>query len=446
MSSGILVIEDDAIFGTESLINNLSRLPQLRVIARTSAFRYKGKETDPLRAGKELGVENVLTGRVFQRGETLIVQADLLDVNSGSQLWGDRFNRKSADIFVIQEGISREISDRLSLELTEQQEQTLQKRQTNNVEAYQLYLKGRYYWNRRSPANVRKGIQFFQQAIAMDPSYAEAYLGLAESFVILSQYATPSDLMQQAKQAALKALEIDSQLGEAYGTIAFVKAYNEWDWTGAEQEYKRAISINPNYATARHWYGLFLCALGRFDEAKAEFARALEIDPISLMINTASSNPYYYSKDYDQALAIVQRVVEMDPSFIPAQSMLANILHVRGEAEKGFELRLKVLQNMGDVVLVREVRREWQSNGLIAAQRKLVEIWETHPRPYVQPWLMAVVYSRLEEKEKAIQWLEKSYQSHDTEMIFINVNDAFDPIRDDPRFQKIIQDMNFPKT
>jgi serine/threonine-protein kinase len=429
---------------TESLINNLSRLSQLKVIARTSAFRYKGKQTDPLRAGKELGVQNVLTGRVLQRGEMLIVQADLLDVKSGSQLWGEKFNRKLTDIFLIQEGISREISDALRLKLTRQQEQNLQKRQTASVDAYQLYLKGRYHWNKRFPPSVQKGLEFFQQAIEKDPAYADAYVGLAESYVVLSQYSKPLELMQQAEYAAKKALAIDPDLGEAHATLAFVKGYRDWDWAGAEQEFQKAIRLNPNYATTYHWYGLNLTALGRFEEAKLQFARAREIDPLSLMIHTASSGAYSYSGDYDQAKAIIEHVLEMDPNFMPAQNALSNIYFWTGDQAKSIETRVRIFQARGDLELAQEMKRAYEQRGYEAAMRKVIEIWEKKPPPHVQPWLRAILYSAVKDKETALHWLQKGLESRNTEMIFINVNPTFDFLHGDPRFQKMLAEMNIP--
>ena len=429
---------------TESLINNLSRLPQLKVIARTSAFRYKAKETDPLRAGKELRVRNVLTGRVLQRGDVLIVQADLLDVESGSQIWGERFNRKFSDVFLIQEGISREISEKLRLKLTNEQEQTLQKRQTTSVEAYQSYLKGRYYWNKRTPENMQKAIQFFQQAIDTDPAYGEAYVGLAESFAVLSQYADPRTLMPRAKSSALKALEIDPNLGEAYSALAFVKAYHEWDWAGAEQEFQKAIRLNPNYATTYHWYGLVLTALGRFEEAKTQFARAIQIDPLSLIINVADAGTSVYMGDTKGAKSLVQKVLELDPNFVPALNLLAMIYHLENQHAKALELRIKMFQMMGDAKLAQETQSILGREGVEAAQRHILETWEREPRPYIQPWLMALVHSSFQNKERALYWLEKSFERRDTELIFMNVSGVFDFLRDDPRFQSMVQKMNLP--
>jgi eukaryotic-like serine/threonine-protein kinase len=426
---------------TETLINNLSRLPQLKVIARTSVFKYKGTETDPLRAGRELRVKNVLTGHVQHHGDFLVIQADLLDVQTGSQLWGQRFNRKISDVFAIQEGISREITEKLSLELTQKQEERLRKPQTQNVNAYQLYLKGRYNWNRRGPDDIKKGLDYFQQAIAADPAYARAYVGMAESYALLSQFLDPREFMPRSRAAATKALEIDPDLGEAYASLAFVKAYHDWDWAGAEQEFEKAIDLDPNYATAHHWYGLVLTALGRFRESEQQLSKAVDLDPLSLIIRVASASPYVYARDYRKSMEIAEQIFEMDPNFLPGLNLLASIYEFSGDLDKAAPIRIRMLKLYGEKSLAEEIERDLKNEGREKAFKTLTEKW-IKDRP---PTVPAVISSQLKDKERTLYWLEQAYERRDTEMIFINVCPNYDFLRGDPRFEKLLAGMNFPE-
>ncbi len=301
---------------TETIINSLAQLPQLRVMARSTVFRYKGREADPQAVGHELGVGAVLTGRVSQVGESLIISMELVDVAHGWQLWGEQYNRNPADIFALQEEIAREISGKLRLRLTGEQQQRLTKRYTESTEAYQAYLRGRYHWNKYTREGLKKGTAYFQQAIDLDPGYALAYAGLADSYYRLSNlYLPPREAMPKAKAAAMKALEIEEMLAEAHASLGLVRFWYEWDWQGAEREYKRAIELNPGYAIAPLWYGLQLMALGRFDDALAEMKRAQDLDPLSLVINTNLGGTLYRARRYDQAIEQCRRTLEIDSSF-----------------------------------------------------------------------------------------------------------------------------------
>jgi serine/threonine-protein kinase len=272
---------------TESVINSLSHLSQLRVTARSTAFRYKGRDVDPQKAGRDLNVRAVVSGNVSKRGDTLVIQADLMDVGNGSQLWGNRYNRKLSDILSVQEEIAKEISEKLRLRLTGEEKEKLTKRYTGNTEAYQFYLKGRYAWEKRTEGGLQQSIEYFQQAIEKDPSYALAYAGLADAYAVLPSYSilSPGESFPRARAAARKALEIDDGLAQAHTTLAMALGDYDNDWPSAEAEYKKAIALDGNYATAHHWYGLLLMApLGRFDEALTEMRRAAELDPFSAII------------------------------------------------------------------------------------------------------------------------------------------------------------------
>jgi non-specific serine/threonine protein kinase len=314
---------------TESIINNLSHVRQLRVMARTTVFRYKSREIDPLTAGRELNVGAVLAGRVLQRGETLMIGAELVDVADGSLLWGEHYSRKLADIFAVQEEISLEIFQKLRLRLTAEEQERVAKRYTENTEAYQLYLKGRYYWEKRSEEGFKKGLDYFRLAIDKDPTYALAYAGLADCYLFLGggEYAVlpPRETMPKAKAAALKALEIDDQLAEAYVSLAVTRYRFDWDWSDAESLFKRAIQLKPSYAFAHNWYGLYLLCRARMEEGIVELKRSLELDPLSLGLNNTVGWGLYLARRYDQAITQLQKTIEMDPHFGVAYTALGHV-------------------------------------------------------------------------------------------------------------------------
>ena len=303
---------------TESLINSLSRLPNLKVMSRDSAFRYKGKDTDAQTVARELGVRTVLKGRVRQHGGNLAISAELIDATDNSHIWGQQYSRKPADIFALQEKIAKEITKALRLRLTGQEEKTLARTYTTSPEAYRGYLQGRYWGNKRTEEGINKGIECFQQAIAKDPTYALAYCGLADCYSMHANYGflPPKIGYSKADDAALKALELDDTLSEAHVSLGFIKSDYTWDWAGAEKEFQRAIALNPNYGTAHQWYGYALWKTGRFEESIAEHRRALELDPLSLPVNRNLGLAYYLARQYDLAIAQLRKTREMDPGFV----------------------------------------------------------------------------------------------------------------------------------
>jgi len=288
---------------TESIINTLSQLPRLRVVARSTVFRYKGLEVDPQEVGQQLGVRAVLTGRVRQAGDELMIAAELIDVTNDEHLWGEHYNRKLSGIFDVQEEIAKEISERLRLKLTGDEKKRLAKRYTANAEAYQLYLRGRYFWYKRTEEALRKSIEYFNQAIAEDPSYAAAYDGLSDSYALLALRGiiAPREGLLKAKAAARKALEIDDSLGEAYASLAHVRLH-DWDWSGLEEEFKRALKLNPGHAIAYHWYSEYLMAMGRADESIAIVKQAQETDPLSPVITSTLGFAFLFAHKYDRAI------------------------------------------------------------------------------------------------------------------------------------------------
>ena len=302
---------------TESIINNLTQLPNLRVVARSTVFRYKGKETDPLAVGKELGVRAVLLGRLLQRGDSLTISAELLDVRDNKQLWGQQYSRKVSDALATQQEISREITDRLRLKLTGKEQTQTAHRGTGNSEAYQLYLRGRYHWNKRTQDGLNKALDYFQQATLLDPDYALAYVGLADCYNLLTELGGPAadQTFPKAKEAARKALLIDDTLAEAHTSLAYCLMNFYKDWSGSEKEFKRAIDLNPNYPTARQWYGEYLTAVGRLDDALSETLKAQQLDPLSLPINARLGMTLYFRREYERAITQLEKTLEIEPDY-----------------------------------------------------------------------------------------------------------------------------------
>lgn len=436
---------------TESLINSLSQLPNVRVLARSTMFSFKGRGADPRAVGSQLGVDAVLTGRVVQLGDNLSVQADLVSVSDGSQLWGERYNRKSSDILGLQEEIAREIVGKLRARLSGQDEQRLTKQYTQNAEAYQLYLKGRYYWNKRTPDNFRKAIGYFQQAIDSDPNYALAYSGLADSYSLLSGYGAnpPGETMPQAKAAAMKALEIDDQLAEAHASLAEILHNYYWDFPAEERELKRALELNPNYATAHQWYGEYLTSMGRHDEAIAEMHHAVELDPLSVIINRTLGDAYYFARRYDEAIDQYHKTIEIDPNFALAHALLADAYVAKGryteavaEYAKAEELGLGGgTKQSAAAMLDSYAKGGWKGNLLYMAAR----FEEQSKHGYVQSYIVACVYAELRNTEKAFTWLEKAYQERDSIMPLLKVDPRLDSLRSDPRFADLVRRVGIPQ-
>lgn len=437
---------------TESIINSLSQIPKLRVMARSTVFRYKGREVDPQTVGRELGVRAVLTGRALQLGDSIVIGTELVDVADGSQLWGEQYRRNFSDIFALQEEISREISEKLRLKLTVDEKKRLTKRYTENTEAYQLYLRGRYYENKFfNEAAIRGAIEYFQQAIDCNPTYALAYAGLADCYIRLSHTnVTPSkDGFAKARAAVMKALEIDDTLAEAHISLARIKSTFDWDFPTAEKEYKRAIDLNPNYATAHHSYGRHLMIMGRLDEAAVEIRRAYELDPLSLIINADLSAPLFFAQQYDRAIESLRKTIEMDPNFALAHFRLGLAYEFKGryeeaiaEYQRGIELSASRAESPGiSAVLARAYAASGRGD---QARDILNRLKEQSQRSYVSPCDIAEVHAALGEDDQAFEWLEKAYDARSSDLRFLKVSQSFtDSLRLDPRFTDLLRRVGF---
>ncbi len=433
---------------TESLINSLSKLPRLRVVPRTTVFRYKRQGVDPEKAGRDLKVRAVLTGRVAQRGDTLTIQAELVDVANDSQLWGEQYNRKVADILRVQVEMSKEISEKLRLRLTGEEEKRLTRRYTENTEAYQLYLKGRYYWNKRTPEGIKTAIDYFQQAIEKDPNYALAFAGLADAYVVPANPQPPREKMPKAKAAAVKALELDDTLAEAHTSLGRVLTVYDWDWSGADKEFKRAIDLNPRYSVAHQWYGGYLSAMGRFREAIAERKRGQELDPLSLIINDELGDAFFSARDYDQAIVQWKKTLELDPNFPLPYASIPAAYEQKGmqeEAVAGFRKGITLTRGTDRSRSMAGLGFAYGMSGKKAeARRVLSELKQLSGQEYVPAYDIALIYAGLGDKDQAFAWLDKAYEEHAFDLVWANAEPRFDSLRSDPRFQDILRRMNFP--
>ena len=431
---------------TESIINSLSQLPQLRVMARSTVFRYKGKEVEPQEVGQTLGVRAVLVGRVLQINDSLIVRTELVDVAKGWQLWGEQYNRKLADILTLQEEIARDISEKLRIRLTGKEKERLAKRHTEHSEAYRLYLKGRYYWNKYTKEGLTKAIEYFNQSIGLDPGYSLAYTGLADSYYRLSTaYLPPKETLPKARTAAMKALEIDDTLAEAHASLGLIKMYHDWDWSGAEREYKRAIELDPRSGLGYLRYGTYLQLMGRFDESIPSFKRALALDPLSLQANSLLGLALYVSRQYDKSVERYRKTLDMEPTYLPARFGLGLAYSQKGMYEEA----LVEFQKAGDLVddlveMVGELGYVYAASGKIGrAQEVLDELKERSETAYVSPYNMAKVYAGLAEKDLAFEWLEMAYEEKSEWLTWIKVDPKLDSIRSDPRFRDLMQRVGF---
>ncbi|MCI0413611.1 protein kinase [bacterium] len=433
---------------TESLINSLSQLPKLRVMARSTVFRYKGQRIDPVKIGQELDVAAVLTGRIVQRGEVLSIQTELVDVSDGSQLWGEQYTQKYSDILALQEEISREISGKLRLRITGEAKDRLTKRYTESTEAYERYVKGRYYWSRRTGEGLKKAIEYFHQAIEKDPSYALAYAGIADSYNLLSAYGalSPKESVPFAKQAAMRALELDSDVAEGHEALAHVKMLYDWDWAGAESEFKKAIELNPNYALAHQRYAIQLATLGRIKEATGEIKRAQQIDPLSLIINTDAALILYLQGLYTEAMDQCYKTLELDPNFSVAHFQLGLIFEQLKRFDEAIEAFGRGVTLSADRSFLTAPAYTYAVWGKEEQARKMLNaVLQLSEHRYVSPYRIAIVHSGLNETEKAFEWLMKAY--HERSVWLIHLHLRVDPrlknLHSDPRFQEILRLMNF---
>lgn len=426
---------------TDSLISSLSQVPHLSVKAHTSVFRYKGKGELPKTIASELNVQAILNGRVLERGDQLTVSLELIDPQTENVLWSEKYDRKQTDLLLLQKEIAADVSNKLKTRLTGADEQRVAKTYTTDTEAYQLYLKGRFYWNQRNAASLKKAAEYFQQAIDKDPSYALAYSGLADSYALLPNYSggRPEEYFPKAKAAALMAIHLDDNLAEGHTSLGNILIGFEWNIADSTHEFKRAIELNPNYATAHHWYSDGpLLSTRQFDESIAEMKRAQEIDPMSLIINGELGANYTYAGQYDAAIEQLRKTVQMDDSFYYAHWNLGIAYRLKGQYSQAIAEYQTALRLSDDPTVLSYVGEVQAASGdRAAALKTLANLKERAKKEYVPAFSMAVLYDAVGNRDEAFRQLEDAYRSHALELQLIRVDPMINSLRGDPRLDDL---------
>jgi len=432
-----------------SLINIMATVPKLRVMAQSTVFRYKGGGIDPQGVGRELNVRAVLTGRIIQSGESLRIGAELVDVATGSQLWGAQFDRKPGDIFSIQDEISIEISDKLRLKLTHDQKKRLRKRPTGDAEAYRLYLKGRHHWDRWTEDGFYKAIEYFQLAVEKDPTYALAYCGESDAYVLLgwNSYLPPKEAFPKAKMAAMRALRLDPDLGEAYTPLAAVLWLHEWQWNQAQAEFERSLALNPFYPTANHWFAEFVMTMGRPVEAIEKMKASQELDPLSLIISVAIGWANYMARRYDQAIEQLRRTVELEPHYPVTYWILGLVLRKMGQLGQAIAEGEKGVKLSGGSPLVSAALA--QTLATAGERGKAIQILDNlnnlAKQKYVSPYFFAGILIGLGDLDAAMEYLEQSYNELSHWLIYLHIDPSMDPLRSSARFQDLLGRIGLPR-
>jgi len=436
---------------TEAIIADLTKIRALRVISRTSAMQYKDVKKPLPQIARELNVDAVVEGSVLRSGDRVRITAQLIHAPTDRHLWADSYERDLRDVLALQRDIAQAIAQEIKVTLTPQEQAQLAKARPVDPEAHQLYLKGRYHWNKRTAEDFKKALEYFQQAIAKDPSYPPAYAGLADTYGLLGYYAydvlPPREAMPKAKAAALKALEIDGSFAQAHVSLAWVRQTYDWDWPAAEKEFKRAIDLNPGYATAHHWYSLHLATLGRRDEALAEAKRALELDPLSIIINHIVGLQHYWARRFDQAIEQFRKTIDMDPSFPIAHWSLGRAYAAKGmyrEAIAEYE-KYSALTGGSGRALAALGSAHARSGDRREALRVLEQLNAISKQRYVPSHQFADVSIGLGDKDQAFAWLDKVYDERSSYLTWLKVEPLFDPLRSDPRFADLVRRVGLPQ-
>ena len=437
---------------TESLISSLAHVPQLKVKSRNSVFRYKGKDVDVQKVGKELTVDALLTGRVVQRGDNVQVSADLTKVDDSTEIWGEQYERKASEIVSLQQQIAGDIAEKLRSGLTVTEKQKVTKQGTQNPEAYQLYVKGRYYWNKRTNADLKTAVSYFNQAIDKDPGYALAYSGLADAYGSLPSFGgDPDEVVPKSNAAAEKALELDPTLAHPHAVLASNRFDYGWDFAGGEADYRKAIALDSSDATAHQWFSLDLSAIGRQQEALDEANRAYQLDPLSPIMGIAQAAAYASGRQFDKAIEVCKRIIADNPTFGRAYSVIGNAYwaeHEYPEAIREWKTgaQLEGDKNFSEVAAAFDVG--YRSGGKVGALRKVIEVQLAQIKSnsgYVSPYGVAYNYADLGDNEHAFEWLDTAYHQHDSGLLGIRTDPALDSLRSDPRYAELVRKIGLPQ-
>lgn len=428
---------------TASIINILSQIPQLRVLARSIVFRYKGRDLDAREVGLELGVGAVLVGSVLQLSDRLIISVELVRVLDGVQLWGEQYNRPPSDIFAVQEEIARELTGKLRLKITGAERKQMVRQLTDNIDAFHLYLKGSYFWSKRTPEDIRKGMQYFNRAIKLDKNYALAYAGLADCYSGLAIWneRPPRKSFPKAKQAVTKALEIDETLAEAHNALAVIMEFYDWDFEEAEREYLRSIDLNPNSVLIHRRYAGYLSRMERHDEAIEQIKEAKALDPLSSNINMDLGGIYYYARQYNQAIEQCRETLEIDPSFGGPHILISLALLKKGKYEEAIAEAQKARGLLGDNPDgIAHVGYAYAVAGKRSAALEILnQLLELSAQKYIPPYLMAYIYAGLKQHDPAFEWLERAYEERSYVLVGLKALPLFDDLREDPRFHNLLR-------
>lgn len=430
---------------TEELISTLSRIAGLRVIARTSVIQYKATTKPIIEISKELGVNTILEGSVRKSGNKIRITAQLIDASTEEHLWAQDYDRDLEDIFTIQSDIAKRIAKALKVRIMQSENLRLEKKATGIPEAYSLYLKGRHSSSTRTEAGLNAAIRYFENALKADPKFALAYTGLADAYSILAllEFVPPREAFPKAKIAAEKALALDYRLAEAHVSLGLVKFQYEWDWTGAEKEFKRAIELNDGYAPAHQYFGDYLKALGRFDDALTEMGQAKSLDPLSLAINTGVGHVLYLSREYDRSIEQYRKTVESDPAFIPARLWFGRPYMQKGMFKEAIsQLREAVKLSNESTVSLAMLGQAYASAGQANEAKEILgRLLERAKKQYVPSYWIALVQMSMGNKDEAFAWLERAYHERSSWLVWANVEPRFDQLRDDERFNSILSRM-----
>jgi TolB-like protein/DNA-binding winged helix-turn-helix (wHTH) protein/Flp pilus assembly protein TadD len=433
---------------TDALITQLAKLHGLRVISRTSIMQYKSLRKPLPDIARDLSVDAVVEGSVSRSGNRVRVTAQLVDAHADRHLWAEEYDRDLREILSLQSELARDIAEKVRANISSEEQLLMARAGTVEPAAYESYLRGRSFWNQRTPAGLKQSIIHFQHAIELDPRYAEAYSGLADAYTALgyTSYWAPKDSFPKAREFANKALQIDSSLAEARASLAYVKLYYDWDWKGAEEELQRAIAVNPNYATAHHWYSVLLTARGRHDEALSEIGRAHELDPLSVPINTDIGFELYYARRYEEAISHLRSVLQTSPKFPLAHLWLGRAYEQKGmypEAITEFEQAGTALKDWPVIIAAAgHAYGRWGHKS--DATAALLRMNELTKEEYVTPYGMALIFAGLNDREQAIHWLQKAYEDRSHWLVWLNLDPRFDNVRADPRFADLLRRMHFP--
>jgi adenylate cyclase len=426
---------------SEEILDALAKVEGLRVVARTSAFSFKGKNADVSEIAQKLNVRNVLEGSLRRDGNRIRISAQLIDTRDGFHLWSETYERELQDVFAMQDEITRAIVNALKIKLAV----ALPVHKQPNTEAYDLYLKGRYFLNRKNEADARRAIDYFEQALAKDPNDAPAYAGLADSyssFVFPLGVVTPREAMPKAKEAAQRALAIDNALGEAHASLAYIAFFYDWDWAAAERGFKRALELNPNNADTHHWYSHFLMGQRRIEESLIQSKRALELSPFDILFNIHLGWHYLYARQYDQALEQIEKTVEMDKNFAQTYPWLGLILEQKGryaEAIAAFHNAIKLFPGGSSIAEAELAHTYAVSGNREEAQKIIAELQELAKTKYVSSFQIAAIYAGLGEKHQAFAWLEKAQEERSDGLVNLQAEQRFDSLRSDPRFKDLVR-------